>query len=79
MTTVAPRMVYCPKCKDRGVNTPLIKATPTSLQYAHGESPTIVSMWGLNTIICEREVGRHGSGVKCGYEMVLDQRIDNHT
>ena len=79
MATQKPEMLYCPRCKERGVSTALVKATPTSCHYQHKGSPSITVVWGLNVLTCEAEVGSKGSGLKCGYQLILDQRIDNHT
>ena len=79
MATQKPEMLYCPRCKERGVSTALVKATPTSCHYQHKGSPSITVVWGLNVLTCEAEVGSKGSGLKCGHQLILDQRIDNHT
>ena len=75
MATQTPTMMYCPRCKERGVKTPLVKLTPTSTEYRHGESPSITNIGGIQLIRCEREVGRRGSGVRCGYSEIIDQTI----
>ena len=79
MVAETPKLVYCPRCKKRGVSTVLGKAAPTSFHYHQKGAPSIVSLWGLNILTCEEVVGEHGSGLKCGYQLVLDQRLDNHT
>ena len=75
MATQTPQRLECPRCKKRGVNTLLVMQTPTSLEYRHGESPTIINIGGVQIIRCEREIGRRGSGVRCGYSEIIDQTI----
>ena len=74
MVAETPTLLYCPRCKDRGVRTPLLRKAPTSLEYRHGESHHIIVIWGMAVVTCERDIGRRGSGMKCGYEVVIDQR-----
>lgn len=65
-------MLYCPRCKERGVNTPMVKVKGNVQEYLHGESPSLKSIGGVHIITCNRAVGNRNSGIKCGYSTIID-------